>query len=291
VDNLLVYQRAYQQNQLKVWKTKFVFDIYADFLSHFDMESFTAMTNLSNFTIKNVKFYKRESEINPLLYRFISLIICQMTSIKALSLESLRCHDVKTQRLIPYEQTSQTSITSVKLIDCDLMAVQDLFPILQNITELTLFDSGGFEFLSCINQFKNLRKFVLKKSSYMVSSAFDNYINFKNPQLQLDFCFQNSELHAADFFFKLSLCDFKQFDIEVKKFYLDQKMLVPYQEFKCGAKNNVCYTFVEKVDLENEPTRLSFRKYDANKPVSTIQILAKRLCLSGLSPNQALNRF
>lgn len=145
---------------------------------------------------------------------------------------------------------------------------------------MTLFDSGGLEFLSCINQFTNLRKFVLKKSSYMVSSAFDSHISFDNPNLVLDFCFQNSELLASDFFNKLSLCNFKQFDIEVKKFYLDQSMLEPFQKFQCLQNSDVFYTFFEQRMLENEPIRLTYYKYCKDKKISVINISSKRLYIN-----------
>lgn len=105
-DNLLVYQRAKSQNQNKVLQTKFVFDIYADFLSQFNLNHFCLMTNLTQFTIENVKFYKKELNNDPLLYKFISLIICQMKSIRTLTLESLRCHDAKTQRLMPIDTSN-----------------------------------------------------------------------------------------------------------------------------------------------------------------------------------------
>ena len=120
----------------------------------------------------------------------------------------------------PWSQSSvqQTNIRSLKLIDCDLVVVRDLFATMQNIQELTLFDSGGLELLQYIDKFKHLKKFVLKKSSYMVSSALNSQINFNsNPDLQLDLCFQNSELHATDLFENLSFCTFKQLDIEIKK--------------------------------------------------------------------------
>lgn len=51
LDNLLVYQRAHQQSVTKVHNTKFVFDIYADFLSMFDINEFCQLTNLSMFSV------------------------------------------------------------------------------------------------------------------------------------------------------------------------------------------------------------------------------------------------